>query len=186
MIGCLCGKPISNKNHNLKMKFDFIQQKLKQKESSRLGWAQLLVILGACVFLTALGLSAVYVPQLRVLHAMQALIYVAIIILARRNSPWGFGAGVIISIVWNCLSIFITHLFQAGANQLLSAIRTGQITRPDTLMVFVGGIGHFIIIFACLVAFIKSMPGKAQWAKFFGGGILALAYLALIVNLAPR
>jgi hypothetical protein len=61
-----------------------------------------------------LALSAFFVPQLRTLHVLQAFLYVAIILLARRDSPWGFGAGVIIATVWNGLNFFITHLFQAG------------------------------------------------------------------------
>jgi len=41
--------------------------------------------------------------------------YVAVIVLTRRNSPWGFGAGVIVPTAWNCLGLFITHLIQGGA-----------------------------------------------------------------------
>jgi hypothetical protein len=145
------------------------------------------IILGAVIFLIALTISAFFVPQLRVLHVLQALIYVTIIILVTRNVPWILGAGVFISIFWNCFNLFITHLIQSGGGQLFSLIRTGQVTRPDTLMVFVGGIGHFILIAACSVAFIKSEPGKIQWVQFFGGGLLAVAYLILIVSIvAPR
>jgi len=159
----------------------------KQIEDLFPGWLITLIIFGAVVLLIALAVSAFFVPEIRVLHALQALIYVAIIILAKRNSSWGLGAGVLISIAWNCLSIFITRLFQAGADQLSFLIHTGQVTRPDTLMVFFAGIGHFILIFACIVAFIKSKPGKTQWAQFFGGGLLAVAYLVLIATIAaPR
>lgn len=49
--------------------------------------------MGAGLFLLALVVSAILVPDLRVLHSLQALIYVAVIVLARRNSAWGYGAG---------------------------------------------------------------------------------------------
>lgn len=161
--------------------------KTKQIKGDYRSWTTILIILGAVIFLIALAVSAAFVPELRVLHVFQALIYITIIILATRNSSWGFGAGVFISIIWNCLNLFITHLIQAGADQLISFIRTGHVTRPDTLMVFVGSIGHFILIVTCLVAFIKSIRDKTQWAQFFGGGFLAVAYLVLIVILAaPR
>lgn len=44
---------------------------------------------GAGLFLLALLVSAFLVPELRVLHSLQALIYVAVIVLARRYSHGG-------------------------------------------------------------------------------------------------
>jgi hypothetical protein len=143
--------------------------------------------IGAGLVLIALAGSAFIIPALRPLHLLQALIYVAIIVLARRNSPWGYGAGVTIAVFWNALSLFVTHLMQAGLGELWSLLRTGQVKRPDTLMVFVGGIGHFILIVACLAAIFHRDTGNRRWWKFAGGGILVLAYFALIVAVArPR
>src|SRR5580658_10465078 len=112
-------------------------------------WIRLSIFIGVLLFILALVGSAFVVPQLRLLHVLQALIYVAVIFLTRRNSPWGFGAGTIIAIAWNSLSIFITHLFQAGVGQFWIFLHGDHITRPDTLMVTIGGIGHFILIIAC-------------------------------------
>ncbi len=70
---------------------------------------------GAGLFLLALLVSAVLVPELRVLHSLQALIYVAVIVLARRNSAWGYGAGFSIAVLWNLMGLFVTQLIQAGA-----------------------------------------------------------------------
>ena len=53
-------------------------------------------------------MSAVVIPELRLLHALQAIIYVAIVILARSNSMWAIGAGVLaIAVVWNGHSLFV-------------------------------------------------------------------------------
>jgi hypothetical protein len=52
----------------------------------------------AALFIVALIVSAWVVPQLRFLHFLQATIYVAIVILAYRNSTWGFGAGVAVAV----------------------------------------------------------------------------------------
>ncbi len=143
--------------------------------------------MGAVLFVTALTVSAVVVPQLRLLHSLQALIYVAVVILARRNSEWGFGAGVTISLVWNSLNLFLTHLMQAGAIAFWSFLRTGQLRRLDTIMVTLGGIGHFILIVACLAAFFQRSTDSEKWRKFIGGGIVTLAYFALIIAIArPR
>jgi hypothetical protein len=81
-------------------------------------WVSISIPIGVLVFILALLGSAIVVPQLRLLHLLQALIYVAILILTRRNSPWGFGVAVFISTAWNCLNLFVTHLFAIGAGLL--------------------------------------------------------------------
>jgi hypothetical protein len=86
-------------------------------------WIRVSIAIGVGLFLFALAVSATYIPQLRLLHFFQALIYVAVIVLTWRNSPWGFGIGVIVPLAWNCLSLFVTHLFQAGAALFWSLLR---------------------------------------------------------------
>ena len=142
--------------------------------------------IGAVLFLIALTVSAIVVPELRPLHSLQALIYVAVVILAWRNSVWGFGAGVTIAVAWNSLNLFVTHLMQAGALAFWSFLHTGQVRRLDTIMVTLGGIGHFILIFACLAAAFD-LRNERKWRKFVAGGVAALAYFALIIAIAaPR
>src|SRR5271155_1270422 len=150
-------------------------------------WIRVSIPIGAGLFILALALSAALIPQLRLLHLLQALIYVAVIALTRRNSPWGFGAGVVVPTAWNCLGLFITHLIQAGAGQFWLLLHTGHVSHPDTLTVLLGGIAHFLLIIACIAGFLQLRPGKKQWAQFFAGGLLAMAYFALIiVTTAPR
>jgi hypothetical protein len=152
-------------------------------------WVNVSIYVGTAIFLLALTMSALIIPQLRLLHFFQALIYIAIIALTRQNrlSAWGFGIGVFIPVLWNTMNLFVTHLFQAGAGQLWSLLRTGLVTRPDTLLVFVGGVAHFLLIVACMAGFLQLRPAKKHWLKFFGGGLLAFAYFVLIIaTMAPR
>lgn len=160
---------------------------MKAIESVGPPWPKILIFTGCGLFILALAVSAFFVPELRILHFLQALIYVAIAILALRTSAWGFGAGVFIAIVWNCLSLFVTHNFQRGVLQFLSLIRTGHVSQPDTFAVMIGGIGHFILIIGCMLAFLRRHPSRKHWGQFFGGGLVAVAYLILIVIIAlPR
>jgi hypothetical protein len=147
-------------------------------------WIRLSIFIGVLLFLFALLGSAIVVPQLRLLHLLQALIYVVIVLLTRRNSPWGFGVAVFISAAWNSLNLFVTHLFVAGAASFWSFIHTGHLIRPETVMVFVGGLAHFLLITACMAGFLRLRPGKKQWYRFFAGGLLVLAYMALIIVVA--
>jgi hypothetical protein len=143
--------------------------------------------IGVALFLFALAVSAFFIPQLRLLHVLQAMIYLAVLVLTRRNSPWGFGIGVIIPTAWNCLNLFVTHLFQAGARQFWSLLHTRHVSRPDTMMVTVGVVAHFLLIIACLAGFIQLRPRRKDWGRFFAGGFLAMAYFALIIAIArPR
>lgn len=142
---------------------------------------------GSVLFMVALIGSAAVVPQLRPLHFFQALIYVAVIILALRNSAWGYGAGVSVPAYWNGLQLFVTHNFQTGARLIWSFLHTGQLRRFDTMMVPLGGIGHFILIIACLGAIFGKKSDKKKWWKFLGGAVGCLAYFALIILfLLPR
>lgn len=142
---------------------------------------------GATLFVVALTVSALAVPQLRLLHFLQALIYVAVVISARRGSMWGFGAGFTVAVVWNSLNMFVTHLMQAGAVTFWSFLRTGRVARLDTMMVTFGGVGHFVLMIACLAALLGRRDDNKKWRKFIGGGVAALAYFALIVAAArPR
>lgn len=160
---------------------------MEQSQATGARWVRLSILIGVGLFILALAVSAAYVPQLRLLHVLQALIYLAVIVLTRRNSAWGFGIGVIIPALWNGLNLFVTHLMQAGAGQLWSLLRTGHVSRPDTMMVPVGGLAHFVLIVACMAGFLRLPPGMKQWGQFFGGGLLALAYFILIIITAmPR
>lgn len=143
--------------------------------------------IGAALFTVALIVSALVVPELRLLHVLQALIYVAVVILARHNSMWGIGAGVAIAVFWNSLNFFVTHNMQKGAVEFWSFLRTGQMGELVPMMVMLGGIGHFVLIIACLAALLdRRIKDKKLW-KMVAGGVVALAYMALIVIVAgPR
>lgn len=160
---------------------------MKYDPATESAWARIWVPVGAGVFVLALIVSAAVVPQLRLLHFFQALIYVALVLLARRGSAWGFGAGVAVAVAWNSLNLFATHLIPAGTEELWLLLRTGETHRLDTLMVLVGGVGHLILIVACLAAFLYPSARQKEWRKFIAGGAAALAYLGLIiVTAAPR
>jgi len=131
----------------------------------------------------ALFLSAVFEPSIRVLHALQALIYVAVVMLSRRNSPWGYGAGVVVSAFWNYINLFVNTFIRNGVEQLIGLLQTGRIARPDQFLALIAATGHFVLIAACLTGFLKNRPNAGAWSKFAGGGVLAMAYFVAIIFL---
>jgi hypothetical protein len=149
-------------------------------------WIRAFIYTGAGLFLFALFVSAVFEPAIRLLHALQALIYVAVIVLTRRNNPWGFGIGCIIAAFWNYINLFVTDFIRAGLRQLTVLAHTGQVPRPDLLIALIAGGGHFLLIIACFAGFIRTRPKLQQWGQFLSGGILAIAYFVVIIVLTGR
>jgi hypothetical protein len=151
------------------------------KPAANPGWINASMLVGAGSFIFALVLSAVFDPSIRVLHALQALIYVAVIILTRRDSAWGFGAGCSIAAFWNYTNLFVTTFIRAGLEQLMTLLQTGQLHRPDLVVAVIAAAGHFLMIVACVVGFFRTGPNLRRWGQFFGGGMLAVAYFVSII-----
>jgi hypothetical protein len=150
-------------------------------------WTRIGILIGGGVFVAALVGSAIVVPALRPLHFFQALIYVAVVSLGRRGNSWALGAGTVVAASWNALQLLVTHNMQTGAALWWRFFATGTVQRLDTMMVFVAGVGHFVLLAACLSAQVAARPGPREWLRFAGGGVLVVGYMAAIIALLlPR
>src|SRR5215510_10324444 len=164
---------------------------MKRDSATWISATRVWIPIAAALFTVALIVSAVVLPELRLLHVLQTLIYVAIVFLARRNSMWAIGAGLTIAVVWNSNALFVTHNMQRGGTLFWSLLQTGQMPPGPhpivPMMVLLGGIAHFVLIGACLAAlFDRRIDGKKPW-KMVAGGVSVLAYFALIVVVSgPR
>jgi hypothetical protein len=140
-------------------------------------WINASIVIGSTIFIFALAVSAFFAPQWRVLHCLQALIYVVVIVLTRRKSAWGYGAGVLIAVFWNVLVLFRSPVGAEGVRVIEALMRGGQVSQPDIFVQLFAAFGHCLIIVACLVGFLRTRPAGRQWGQFFGGGALAIGYL---------
>jgi hypothetical protein len=154
---------------------------LQAKSATNARWISACILVGSGIFVLGLVVSAVFAPEWRVLHTLQAMIYVAVVVLTRRKSAWGFGVGVTIAVFWNSLLLFTSPLITEGTQELLAAIRNGSAPRPDRMLTLLAFGGHILIIFGCLAGFFRTRPGVRQWRKFAAGGVLAICYLVAIV-----
>ena len=137
-------------------------------------WTTALIIGGAGIFVLGLLASAVLDPRIRVLHTLQALPYFVVAALARRNSPWGFGAGTSIAAFWNYIWL---HQLMLPANW----------TDWSLLMTLLPAGGHFALIIGCVAAFVGMRPSVPHWMRFIVGGVISVAYLVTIVVItAPQ
>src|SRR5258708_36425336 len=117
------------------------------------------------MFVVALAASVFFDPSIWVLHALQALIYIGVMVLAQRASPLGFGAGVAVALLWNGANLFATGFIAAALHTLRTVLSTGHMLRPVLLLVLVGAAGHFLMIAGCIACFFRSSPGRRQWAR---------------------
>jgi hypothetical protein len=62
---------------------------------------------GVCIF--ALAVSAVFVPEIRWLHVVQALMYVVAMLLTIRRNRWGHYIGASTAGLWNYLATFASR-----------------------------------------------------------------------------
>src|SRR6516164_6687833 len=97
-------------------------------------WINACVLSGSGIFVFGLVVSAVFAPEWRALHALQALIYVAVVGLTRKKSAYGFGAGVGIAVFWNSIGIFGSTLILEAVQDLWTTFRTGSAPRPDLFL----------------------------------------------------
>ena len=155
-----------------------------RRAATRDTWIQGLIVTSSVVFILVLALSAVFDASIRVLHAFQAAIYVAVVIFAGKRSACGYGAGCLIAAFWNWTNLVHTTFVTNGLRELSQAVQTGQVRRPDQLIAVLAAGAHFVLIFACLVGYARIRP-KTSWepVKFLTGGLLAITYFAGIIVL---
>jgi len=139
-------------------------------------WVRISIPLSSGFFMLALLIACFFDPSIRILHAFQALIYVAVIVLTLRNSPWGFGAGCFIGAFWN-------FLFLRGAAGDVGALLSGRAFRPDIALQFTAALAHFLLIAACIAGMLRAKADGKRWAAFIVSGLLTIGYLLLLIAL---
>jgi hypothetical protein len=149
-------------------------------------WINVCILVGSVMFIIVLAVSALFLPQWRVLHFLQALPYVAVILLTRRRITWGFGAGALTALFWNILVLFRSPVGPQAIQAVESLFLSGQALRPDVLLQLFGAVGHVLMIVACLAGFLGLRPAAREWGQFVAGGALAIGYvLAMAFTVGP-
>ncbi len=93
-----------------------------QSTRTKLDWA---IVASSLLFMIALAVSAYFEPPIRILHTLQALIYVAVIVGALRHQKWAYGVGISIAAFWNYVNLIACCLWAlfAPAQQTLDRCR---------------------------------------------------------------
>jgi hypothetical protein len=150
-----------------------------QNASARLGAPDWFTLIGGCLFVLVLGLSAYWESDIRWLHFFQAWMYIAAMVLSFRGDRWGYFIGVSAAGLWDYTNIFATTFFLNGLQQLSEWIQTGHLARPDILVAVPAWFSNFLVIVGCLWAYLR-LPVKrySDMGRFLAAFALTTGFLA--------
>src|SRR5207244_12703536 len=92
---------------------------------TKLDWE---IVASCLLFIFALAVSAYFEPPIRVLHTLQALIYVAVIGGALWHQKWAYGVGIGIVAFWNYVNIFVITFIRKGLEKIGLVVSCGYVS----------------------------------------------------------
>jgi len=131
-----------------------------QTENWRHGVPEWLIVIGGCIFILVLAVSAFWEADIRWLHFFQAWMYIAAIALSLRGSRWGYFIGISAAGLWDYSTIVANTFFVNGLQQLSHWIRTGHLQRPDLLIAVPAWFANLIVVVGCVWAYSR-LPRKS-------------------------
>jgi hypothetical protein len=112
-----------------------------------------LVTVGGSAFIFALAVSAVFVPELRWLHVVQALMYVAALRLSIRRSRWGHFIGASTAGLWIALGTFASPFFVELVDHP---------AQPDLILLGWAWLANVAVVVGCVWGYVRLMT-KSPW-----------------------
>jgi hypothetical protein len=112
----------------------------------RIGLPEWLIVIGSCVFIFVLWLSAYFEADIRWLHFFQSWMYVAAMWLAVRRNRWGYFVGLSAAGLWDYTSLFVNTFFRNGLHWLWMWMSTGELRRVDLILAVPAWIGNLLVI----------------------------------------
>lgn len=117
-------------------------------------------MVGGCGFISMLGLSAYWEPNIRLLHFFQAWMYVATMALARRRNAWGYFLGTSAAGLWIYANLFATTFFFNGLQQLSQWVHTGRLDRADLLIAVPAWFSNLLVVTGCVWGY-RRLPARS-------------------------
>ena len=124
------------------------------------GAPEWLIVIGACIFIVVLGVSAYFEADIRWLHFFQAWMYIATIALSLRRNRWGYFIGVSAAGFWAYANLFVTTFFVNGLHELSRWMATGHLARPDQLIAVPAWFSNVLVMIGCVWAYSR-LPTKS-------------------------
>ena len=123
--------------------------------------AELLILVGSCLFIFVLWLSAYFEPDIRWLHFFQAWMYLGVIALSLRRSRWGYFIGISAGGLWDYINLFVTTFLRSGLHWMSAWISTGQLKHIDQIIAVPAWIANFLVVVGSIWAYTQ-LPEKRR------------------------
>jgi hypothetical protein len=111
------------------------------------GW---LILIGGCLFILVLGISAFWEADIRWLHFFQAWMYIATVALALRGNRWGYFIGLAAAGLWDYTNTFVISFFFDGLHQISLWIHSGHLQRPDLAIAVAAWFSNLSVVIGCV------------------------------------
>lgn len=121
-----------------------------------------LIVIGGCVFILILGLSAYRDSSIRGFHFFQAWMYIAAIVLSFRRKSLGYFLGFSAAALWIYMNLFATTFFVNGLQQLSQWVRTGHLERTDVLIAAPAWFSNLFVVIGCVWAYFRVPRGSLR------------------------
>ena len=114
------------------------------------GW---LILIGGCLFILVLSISALWEADIRWLHFFQAWMYIATVALALRGNRWGYFIGLAAAGLWDYTNTFVISFFFDGLHQISQWIQFGHLQRPDLAIAVAAWFSNLFVVIGCVWAY---------------------------------
>ena len=132
-----------------------------------------LIVIGGCVFISMLGVSAYWEADIRWLHFFQAWMYVAAMVLAFRGNRLGYFIGFSAAGLWVYGNLFATTFFFNGLQQLSQWVHTGRLARADLVIAVPAWFSNLVVAVGCVWGYWRVR--EARWLRDVGWFVVTFA-----------
>ena len=140
------------------------------------------------IFVIILGIAAYWDPTIRVLHAFEALPYVAVAMLSLRRNRFAYPLGFVSGGFWLWTAGFLTTFIRNGFERLAMLVRTGGVDRVDILIAAPAAIATGGLALLSLIGYTQQ-PAKSRRdiALFIAALVIVPAFfIAIFAAFAPQ
>ena len=142
----------------------------------------------ACAFVVVLAVAAYWDASIRVVHAFEALPYIAVAILCARQKKVGYALGAMAGLLWLGLASRGSTFIESGFQVLAVSLRTEHVVRPDLLIAVPGALATGGLTVCSAIGYGQLTNRRLSDAALFGGAaaLVILFFFGIFAAFSPQ
>jgi hypothetical protein len=140
------------------------------------------------IFVIILGIAACWDPAIRVLHAFEALPYLAVALLSLRGNRFAYPLGLVSGGFWLWTAGFLTTFIRNGFERLAMLIRTGGVDHVDILIAAPAAIATGGLALFSLIGYVQQPSRSGRDIVLFIAALVIVPafFIAIFAAFAPQ